>query len=216
MIVLSVQRQSGACWKTSTKLLQWNGCGHSFGVSAWSLVINAVSTMKTSGARNTIAARSGCCARRSRPAAPRRTAAGARRRTTRRSAAVAISGIAPRPVVDPAPRVADDEQRDGERDREQQHRQRRRVAHVEVRSPGSRGGSDRRASSLGVAELERALGRPAGVPAGDAGGDLGLVKYCSPWITPRTTANRITGLIVGSVTQRSRCSGPAPSSSADS
>ena len=42
------------------------------------------------------------------------------------------------------------------------------------------------------------------------------MKYCSASITPNTTANRITGLIVGSVTKRSRCSAPAPSSSADS
>ena len=42
------------------------------------------------------------------------------------------------------------------------------------------------------------------------------MKYCSPSITPITTANRITGLIVGSVTKRSRERGPAPSSSADS
>ena len=33
---------------------------------------------------------------------------------------------------------------------------------------------------------------------------------------PITTAKRITGLIVGSVTQRMRWNGPAPSSSADS
>src|SRR5919204_3354274 len=42
------------------------------------------------------------------------------------------------------------------------------------------------------------------------------VKYCRPWITPSTTANRITGLTDGSVTQRMRCNGPAPSSCADS
>ena len=42
------------------------------------------------------------------------------------------------------------------------------------------------------------------------------VKYCRPWITPRMTAKRITGLIVGSVTQRSRWNQFAPSSSADS
>jgi hypothetical protein len=35
-------------------------------------------------------------------------------------------------------------------------------------------------------------------------------------MTPITTEKRITGLIVGNVTQRSRCNGPAPSSSADS
>ena len=42
------------------------------------------------------------------------------------------------------------------------------------------------------------------------------MKYCSAWITPITTAKRITGLIVGSVTQRSRWNALAPSSSADS
>ena len=42
------------------------------------------------------------------------------------------------------------------------------------------------------------------------------LKYWSPWITPRTTAKSRTGLIEGRVTQRSRWSEPAPSSSDDS
>ena len=42
------------------------------------------------------------------------------------------------------------------------------------------------------------------------------MNSCSASIVPMTTANRITGLIDGSVTQRNRCHGPAPSSAADS
>src|SRR5438034_5263427 len=52
MSVFSAQRQIGACRKTSTKLLQRNGCGQRSEESAWVLVINEVSTMKTKGARN--------------------------------------------------------------------------------------------------------------------------------------------------------------------
>src|SRR5581483_8003453 len=52
--VFSAQRQSGAVVKTSTKLCQANGCGHSRDDSAWSFVISAVRVMKTNGARKTI------------------------------------------------------------------------------------------------------------------------------------------------------------------
>src|SRR3954452_7590067 len=54
--VFSVQRQSGAALKTSTKLCQAKGCGHRRVDSAWSLVISAVSSMKAIGAREAIAA----------------------------------------------------------------------------------------------------------------------------------------------------------------
>jgi hypothetical protein len=42
------------------------------------------------------------------------------------------------------------------------------------------------------------------------------VKYCRLSMTPMTTANRITGLIDGNVTQRMRCQAFAPSRLADS
>ncbi len=54
IIVLSVQRQIGALWKTSRKLLQRNGWGQSAADSAWLSVIRAVSVMKKKGARNAI------------------------------------------------------------------------------------------------------------------------------------------------------------------
>src|SRR5882724_3945924 len=59
---------------------------------------------------------------------------------------------------------------------------------------------------------------PAPVPVGDdaVAATYPWLKYWSPSITPMTTANRITGLIVGSVTYQSRRRAPAPSSSADS
>src|ERR671931_1377984 len=54
-IVLSAHRQMGAVRKMSTKFCQRNGCGQSSGDSVWLLVINAVSVMKTNGARNSAA-----------------------------------------------------------------------------------------------------------------------------------------------------------------
>src|SRR4051812_11403423 len=54
--VFSVQRQSGAALKTSTKLCHTKGWGQRRDDSAWSLVISAVNSMKAMGARKAIAA----------------------------------------------------------------------------------------------------------------------------------------------------------------
>ena len=90
--VFRIQRQSGAWRKTSTKLLQWNGLGHSFGVSACWSVISEVSAMNTIGARKQIATPIrmlwSATATRSRR---RRTAAGARRRTIGAGAATTLA-----------------------------------------------------------------------------------------------------------------------------
>src|SRR5205085_1960653 len=52
--VFSVQRHIGAALNTSMKLCHANGCGHSREDRACSLVISAVSNMKTNGARKAI------------------------------------------------------------------------------------------------------------------------------------------------------------------
>ena len=58
------------------------------------------------------------------------------------------------------------------------------------------------------------LSRPVASPDWDT--TKASVKYWKPRITPMTTAKKITGEIIGRVTCRNRCQGPAPSSSAAS
>ena len=56
--------------------------------------------------------------------------------------------------------------------------------------------------------------RPVASPEDDT--TKASVKYWKPWITPMTTEKKITGEIIGRVTCRNRCQGPAPSRSAAS
>src|SRR2546423_2893290 len=109
------------------------------GESAWSFVISAVRTMKAKGATKTIAVAISrewfATATRKRW---RRTAGGGLRRMraagpTGRLAELISAGR--RRVVDPAPRVEQDREHDHEGDAEQEHRDRGRVAHVEVDEP---------------------------------------------------------------------------------
>ena len=54
--MFTVHFQSGDLWKTSVKFPHSKGLGQRSGESAWFVVINAVSVMKMTGARNAIAA----------------------------------------------------------------------------------------------------------------------------------------------------------------
>ena len=90
---------------------------------------------------------------------------------------------------------------DRERDDEQQHRHRRRVAHVEVAEAlqvEQQRVGERRA--LGVAEARCAAVRRVAAPAATLDATSAWVKYCSAAITPMTTAKSSTGVMVGSVT----------------
>src|SRR5204863_10060977 len=85
-------------------------------------------------------------------------------------------------VVDPFARVDDDEQRHGERDSEEQHRERGRVAHVEVPEPllvQEHGVEERRALRIAVVVdgLVACLGRLA---RGDVRGDVRLREVLQP------------------------------------
>ena len=205
--------------KTSLKLLGWNGFGQRFDDSAWSSVISAVRTMNTNGARNMIASAIrmlwSAIAISSRL---RRTARGGRRRSAAGGGAAGCglhAHLGPPRVVDPAPRAAQDHQGDGEGDEQQQHRHRRGVAHVEVAEPLLV--EQHRIEEGRVLRIAQVVGGVAAPPPrlrGDRAGDVCLGEILqAPRSPPITTANRITGLIVGSVTHRSRCQLPAPSSS---
>src|SRR3954452_14957564 len=102
--------------------------------------MSAVSTMKTTGKMNAIAAAmsrlwSAIVTSRRRRRTARGTSrggAGGADGAATGTAGECVLTSAPRPcVVHPASRVAHDQQRDREGDDEQQHRHRRRVAHVE-------------------------------------------------------------------------------------
>ena len=95
---LSAQRQSGACWKTSTKLLHWNGLRPEVRRRApASFVISAVSVMKTTGARNAIASRDqeAVVGDRDQEAAPAHGRRRLRRTTGAVTAAASLTATAP-------------------------------------------------------------------------------------------------------------------------
>src|SRR5256714_9438251 len=184
-MVLSVHRRIGAWWKTSTKFCHRNGGGQMFDDSACWFVISAVSRMKANGARNATAAAISsewfATATRKRC---RRTAGGGRRRTTERAPrgtlAVLISARAPR-VVDPAPRVPEDDRRHAERDDEQHDRERAGAAHEVVderRLVEPDGGEERRV--LRVAQVVHRVARLRGLARGDVRRDVSLCEVLQP------------------------------------
>src|SRR5919204_3907739 len=114
----------------------------------------------------------------------RRTEAGGRRLVTERvpsgTLAVLISACASG-VVDPAPRVPEDDRGHGERDNEQHHRERAGVAHEVVherRLVEQDGVEERRV--LRVTQVVDRVACLRGLAGGDVGGDVGLREVLEP------------------------------------